>query len=355
MLGCSMQSQVIIYDPNWINPYGLELSTVIAASDHKVTLWCTENRIQAPPDVELISKLVLGRSATLPILRVLLRRLVEPLAVATSTPRPLPLIIIWTRDPWDAFVFGVRAAFGGKTIFVYHNPSSVRARGGLSGLMERFILKFTTLCVVHSSRLATASSVPKKKICVAAHPPYRFTTRNAKRRELPANDTKLPPVVAFLGALRQDKGVHYLVNIAKQINGPWTLRILGPDRLPSTTEAILHMSGVTCEYVGSGAGPSDDELIAGLTSADVMIAPYRSVTESGSIHMALSLQVPVLAYDSPGVSHIVHEKSMAPSARALGDLLARYLRDPWPTYTVRATRLHEQCVEDWRKILDSAS
>lgn len=350
-----MLNRVIIYDPNWINPYGLELSAVIAASGHKVILWCTENRIQAPPDVELISRLVLGRGAALPILQVLLRRFVEPLVVATSAPRRLPLVIIWTRDPWDAFVFGVRAAFGGKTIFVYHNPGSVRARGGLSGLMERFILKSTTLCVVHSSRLATASGVPKKKIRVAAHPPYRFTTRDAKRRELSTNDSKLIPVVAFLGALRRDKGVGDLVNIAKQINGPWTLRILGPDRLPSTTEAILHMSGVTCEHVGPGAGPSDEQLIDGLKSADVMIAPYRSVTESGSIHMALSLQVPVLAYNSPGVSHIVHERSMAPTPRALGDLLARYLRDPWPTYTVRATRLHEQCVEDWKRILDSSS
>lgn len=351
-MGSTKLNTVFIYDPNWINPYGLELAAVLGASDdYRVSLWCTENRTQAPTDVELRAKL-LGKRDSRPLPLVVLRRLLEPVVVATSARSRSPLILIWTRDPWDAFVFGIRAALGGKTIFVYHNPSSVRARGGLSGLMEKFILKVTTLCVVHSSRLAAVADAPQKKLRVAAHPPYRFTTRTAQPCAQKAIYSGLLPVVAFIGALRRDKGVDELVKIAKQMNRAWILRVLGPDRLSHATETSLRTSGVTCEYVGSGDGPTDGQLIAGLLSADVMIAPYHSVTESGSIHMALSLGVPVLAYESPGLSHIVNEQSMAPTPETFGTLLARYLVDPWPTYTGQAAKLHERCIDDWRTILD---
>ena len=354
-MGVVKTAPVIIYDPNWINPYGVELAAVIAGSNYEVSLWCTENRVQAPAGVKLLSKLVPGKRRSLSLPQVLLRRLLEPLAVAGSAPRDVPLILVWTRDAWDALVFLTRAALGGKTIFVYHNPTSVRGRGGLSGLMERFILRVSTASIVHSSRLAAAADAPKRRIQVAAHPPYGFTTRGTEPHTLLKGESDSAPVVAFLGALRQDKGVGDLVEIAKQIDAKWTLRILGPDRLPDAIEVALQESSVATEYVGSGAGPTDDQLITGLKSADVMIAPYSSVTESGSVHMALSLKVPVLAYESPGLSHIVNEQSMAATPLAFADLLARYFRDPWPTYTVQAFNLHEQCTEDWRRILDSSS
>ncbi|MFJ6355779.1 glycosyltransferase [Pseudarthrobacter oxydans] len=346
---------MIIYDPNWINPYGVELAAIIAASNFEVSLWCTENRVQAPAGVKMLSKLLPGRRKSLSLPKLLLRRLLEPLAVAGSAPRNVPLILVWTRDPWDAFVFLTRATLGGRTIFVYHNPTSVRDRGGLSGLMERLILRVSTVSIVHSSRLAAAADAPKRRVQVAAHPPYGFTTRGTEPHSLPLDQSGSGPVVAFLGALRQDKGVGDLVKIAKQIDAKWTLRILGPDRLSDDVEAALQESSVTTEYVGSGAGPTDDQLITGLKSADVMIAPYRSVTESGSVHMALSLKVPVLAYESPGLSHIVNEQSMAPTPLAFADLLTRYFQDPWPTYTGQAFNLHEQCTEDWRRVLDSSS
>lgn len=346
--------KVFIYDPNWINPYGLELAAIIGASGSYVHLWCTENRRHAPPNVRLHSKLI-GSRGSRPLGSVIFYRFIAPLIVILTTPRSAPLILVWTRDPWDAFVFGMRAALGGKTILIYHNPFSIRGRPGLSGRMEKFVLSFTTLCVVHSARLAAAAAadVDQKKIYVAAHPPYDFTTRSARSRAS-ENSSELP-LVAFVGALRHDKGSDDLVTIAEQTNTEWVLRILGPDRLPSPTETLLHNSGVMCEYIGDGGGPSDKQLIEGLLSADVMIAPYRSVTESGSVHMALSLRVPVLAYESPGLSHVLNDQSMAASPESFGHLLERYLETQWCTYTERATKLHSQCSRDWSAILGNSS
>lgn len=352
-MGIETKTPVTIYDPNWMNPYGLELASVLAGGQFEVCLWCTTNRVEAPVGVKLMRRLSYGKNASL--LRLISRRLFEPLSVVKSVPWRSPLILVWTRDPWDALVFGLRSALGGKTFFIYHNPKSIRNRGGLSGLMERFLLKVATACVVHSSRLALETGeANSRNICVAAHPPYKFTTRRVKLGSFTGHNAPVP-VVAFLGALRPDKGLGDLLEIASEATGPWTLRILGPDRIPEPTEVLLRTLGVTCEYVGSGCGPSDDQLVAGLRSADVMIAPYRSVTESGSIHMALSSGVSVLAYESPGVAHILNEKSMASTPKEFGALLGEYLEASWPTYRPEAMDIHEQCYKDWRDILDSSS
>jgi glycosyltransferase involved in cell wall biosynthesis len=350
-----IQKKVVIYDPNWINPYGVELSAVIAGSGYSVDLWCTENRFSGPSGVKLRPRLALGRRTRTGLVALAVRRLIGPLAVFGSSLGRSPLIVVWTRDPWDAFVFVVRALLGGKTIFIYHNPSSVRKRPGFAGLMERQLLRASNLCVVHSARLAAATAASPPRIRVAAHPPYSETTlRSSGHATRSISQAGALPVVAFVGGLREDKGAKDFVQIAAGSNTRWILRVLGPDRISDTTMSVLKENGVTCEHVGSGTGPSDAELISGLETADVMIAPYRSVTESGSIHMALSLRVPVLAYASPGVEHIVNSRSMAPSSEEFGQLLSRYLAEPWPTYTATARNLHQKCEQDWNEILNES-
>ncbi|WP_371706710.1 glycosyltransferase [Pseudarthrobacter sp. NIBRBAC000502772] len=344
---------VIVYDPNWINPYGIELASIIAAAGYEVDLWCTENRSFTPEGVKLHPKLV-GQRRHNSLLRLAVRRLIEPMRISTSAPRRSALIIVWTRNPWDALVFAIRALVGGKTIFIYHNPDTVRRRPGLPGVMERLLLRVSTLCVVHSSRLRASANASANTIRIAAHPPYSVTTRRPRRAAGTGNLKNAVPVVAFVGALRHDKGVNDLVGIAERVMRPFVLRILGPERIPASTSELLRATGATCEYVGSAGGPTDDELINGLESADVMIAPYRSVTESGSIHMALSIRVPVLAYESPGVAHIINAASTAPTRKEFGDLLAKYLDVPWQTYTPDAFDLHKRCITDWRRILNEA-
>ncbi|WP_139184476.1 hypothetical protein [Arthrobacter sp. ok909] len=118
--------------------------------------------------------------------------------------------------------------------------------------------------------------------------------------------------------------------------------------------ALLEENGVICEHIGAGSGPSDEELLAGLSAADLMMAPYNSVTESGSIHLALSTNVPVLGYESEGVRHIINADSMAPNAERFGKLLSRYFEKPWPTFTPQAINLHQKCKMDWFRILNES-
>ncbi len=345
-------SDVVIYDPNWINPYGLELSSVIASCGYRVDLWCVENRSDAPGGVRLRSRLAIGRGRGASGRAILRRRLLGPLETICSVRFSQPLIVVWIRDPWDAFLFCARALVGGKTIFIHHNPISARRRRGLAGGLERILLRLSDISVVHSHRLATAAAKSTARVRVAAHPPYRETTRNVNRSEPHPRIAAEDPVVAFVGALRADKGADEILPIAVNAASCWTLRVLGPDAIPTATAERLSTNGVNCEHIGSGAGPTDQELLEGLTTADVMIAPYNSVTESGSLHLALSLNLPVLGYDSDGVRHIINGDSLAPDAEKFGRLLAAFFERPWPTYTRQATELHDKCAEDWKGILN---
>jgi glycosyltransferase involved in cell wall biosynthesis len=345
------RTKVAIYDPNWMNPYGVELSSIIAEAGFDVDFWCTSNRKAVARGVRRWPRLALNRRQTPSTLTLAVQRVLAPLSVVRNTSRRTPLIVVWTRDPWDALVFTARALSGGKVVFIYHNPPSIRERGGWAGLAERILVRTSDMCVVHTNRLANASRPLARSVRVAAHPPYRETCRAAAVQviETPAK-TKLP-TVGFVGALRADKGADKLVSIAESSGTEWILRVLGPDVIPSVTEGLLRDRGVTCEHIGSDTGPSDEELVHGLASVDIMLAPYTSVTESGSIHLALSMGVPVLAFESEGVSHIINARSLAPDSDALGRLVGRFFDEPWPTFTPDAMNLPEKCRMDWLGIL----
>lgn len=345
-------AKVVIYDPNWINPYGLELSSVIAECGNKVEIWCTRNRTEAPPGVVGRPRLPLGRNTRSGVIPLAIRRFFAPLEMVLSTSLSTPIVVVWTKDPWDAIVLAARSLIGGKTICIYHNPSSIRRRGGLSGKAERGLLRVANICIVHSGRLADAAAEVSDHIRIAAHPPYRETTRGAQKDRAAHVATPAGPIVAYVGALRADKGADDILPIAESAGSGWVLRILGPDTLSVETVERLMESGVCCEHVGSGSGPSDEELISGLAASSVMIAPYSSVTESGSLHLALSMKVPVLGYESDGVRHILNTHSMARDAATFGRLLNRYLHRSWPTYTDEAANLHSRCKADWIEILN---
>lgn len=236
---------------------------------------------------------------------------------------------------------------------IYHNPAAVRGRGGLPGRLERLLAGRSHACVVHSAWLQSKLDSKSRNVWVAPHPPYAETTKGYARKATATRAVQSSPVVAFVGAMRADKGSMDLIDIAKAVEGNWTLRVLGPDRLPQAMEERLSEYGVTCEYPSAGKVPTDEELIRGLLGSDLMIAPYRSVTESGSVHMAFGLNVAVLAYYSEGLVRIVNEKSLALSPEALGRLISAYFADPWNTFTSDARHLEGECAEKWGALLDA--
>lgn len=340
---------IVIYDPNHLNSYGSELAGIFMEGGRSVRHYISEQRSlglkEAPAsDRVLLPGVFSHRSRTL---RHLFRRVVTPIEVAFSQGRKRPIVVVWTRDPWDTMCMIGRTLFGGLIYFVYHNPPSVRRRRGLAGFLEMQLSKRSHV-IVHSEWLANCLPPGVKTHTVLPHPPYSAVARYSRIMEVNSTETSAVPSVAFIGALRADKGVADLPKISRSSNAKWRLVVVGdPDGI---AELKLSMpSGSDRQVVPAvyGRPPSDDEMVEALKKCTVVIAPYRQVSESGSIHFAYALASQVLAYDSEGTRLLLAKKSRVSGPEQLGRLIDDYMRSPWETFNHSFSSTESNASKAW--------
>lgn len=332
---------VVLYDPNGVNPYGLETARIIAEVGRRpILLRPSDSPRSAPPGVQVEPVLQPGGSG---LLRRSWFRLTGPLR-ALAIARRSPLVVVWTKGLWDALVMTCRARLIGSTWFVLHNPPQIRRRTGAGGIGERLLARSAVVCV-HSEAMAQTLGADAR-VRVISHPSYRWT---ARRAPTPA---ARPMRVALVGSLRQDKGVADLRSIAEASGGGWDLVVAGPDRLPDEVCADLVSAGVQVTNSSGGTTMDEDQLNALVSSATVVLAPYRSVTESGSVLLAQTLGVAVLGYDCPSFRDKLTPGSIADGPAELGLLLRDFLTDPWPTFTRPLDDIDSHCENSWRSALE---
>lgn len=344
----SIPSRVVVYDPNHLNPYGMEVAEILTESVNQVEFWGTSTRSYPPSRHFRVQGLLSGPSTEITS-KVICRRILEPVRVIRSAGLDTPLVLIWIRDPWDCMLFLWRSLRGGRTLFVCHNPEQIRPRRGFVGWLERRLMQRSTVCV-HSPWMADLVRPRSREVVVTPHPPYSFASRGGDRVH-PQRQPDPRPRVALLGALREDKGSQDLADIARASRGGWILRIVGPSMLSPTIAAELLSLGVEQEYATLGRAPTDLEVHDALLASDVVIAPYRRVTESGSVLLALSLGVPVLGYRSHALDRVVTESSLASDAGGLGSILATFLKVPWETFRVTPAEIASESGEGWKNAL----
>lgn len=347
---------ITVYEPNDENPYGVEVAAVLAEFSSCIDLWVTRGRaVPDTPHVHVQGRLggSVGRVRTIkPRLGASIRRFTGPLLLVLTTSHRIPLVVVWTRDAWDALLFFLRSKFGGRTFFVYHDPSSMRRRDGVGGWAERILVR-EAVVLVHSEAIATEARRETSNVEVVSHPPYTLAQVAIRERShnTEVRDVSRSPRVAFVGSFRADKRPKDLLLIADRLQMVWTLEVLGRSKYAPEQEERFRASGVICHYPPT-KGLSDEELVNRLAMCDLMLAPYESVTESGSVIMAITLGVPVLGYQSPGLTRLLTEKSLATSAEELADLLREFLQRPWQTHRMSSAELRDQAVADWRRVLE---
>ncbi|MCP2032150.1 glycosyltransferase involved in cell wall biosynthesis [Okibacterium sp. HSC-33S16] len=186
-------------------------------------------------------------------------------------------------------------------------------------------------------------------VVVTPHPPFSFAAE-ATPSVVPPTDVQ-PKQVTMVGGLRPDKGSIDLPAIARASGGGWTLLIAGPDVLTVEVAEAVRDAGVNIKYATDSMPPTDDELRAAMKGSRVMLAPYRLVTESGSVLLALSLEVPVLGYFSTALSRVVAESALAESPEELGQKLKRFLKEPWETFRLSPAQLALESRQGWEAAL----
>lgn len=123
-------------------------------------------------------------------------------------------------------------------------------------------------------------------------------------------------VACAVGFIRSYKGYGLLSETLALIKRP-DFRLLVVGQLVDQTEqAVLDKLATDARADLRIGYASDDGLITAITASDVMLLPHAAGSDSGSLHMARALSVPVLASDAPQLSSVV-------AATGAGRVLAR--------------------------------
>ncbi|PZF13061.1 glycosyltransferase [Curtobacterium sp. MCLR17_034] len=98
---------------------------------------------------------------------------------------------------------------------------------------------------------------------------------------------------------------------------------------------------------------SDEDIVSALLESVVVVAPYKTVTESGSIRLATAVGVPVVAYDTEGVREILPGDQLANDVASLSKLVEERLVDPTlPSGQLNLSVQFQRAVAAWERIFD---
>lgn len=110
---------------------------------------------------------------------------------------------------------------------------------------------------------------------------------------------RVPGRVVFVGRIRRYKGVETLIEAFREVDDPGlSLHVAG---LPSSEDLVETINGLVgddtristrLEYV------DDETFVEAVTSAELVVLPYRHMHNSGTVLAALSLDRPVLVPDT---------------------------------------------------------
>ncbi|MGA6128274.1 MULTISPECIES: glycosyltransferase [unclassified Microbacterium] len=344
-------SRVHIYDPNVLNPYGFELARTLVEGGEDVTLWTSRaqpSRPVASGALQVKRVLAADRSAGVSLVKAVVERLWGIVRLVASARRTDVVVVAWTRDCWDTGLLLLRTLAGGRIVTVYHNPRQIRPRSGLVGWLEQRLLK-RGIAVVHSAWLKQVVQADLPHVRVATHPPY--LTMRRFRADRVADE----PTFIYVGALRPDKGSAALLELGEEARRSWTLQFVGAGAAADAFASQMRPP-IRVVNLPEHARPSDEILAHELSAAWALVAPYDSVTTSGTMVLAATLGVPVVTFDSPALEGL--PSRLVRSAETVREL-AEIVDDLATEVTPRVDDdelpgwLH-RCREEWRAVIKSA-
>jgi glycosyltransferase involved in cell wall biosynthesis len=301
----SSRPDIVLYDSNSLNPYGAELAEVLRSEGHQVTRWCAWD--DPFPSGGKRPYLEAGRQRV-GLTRAVLSRWGGPWLFALfHIASGRRIVFLWTNGLRDLLVVKLLVMARRHVAFVDHNPIPARAPIGIQGrLLAAMRLDPRIGRLVHGAHLA--SGVNDFAPVVVGHPSYA--------RWAALNDVEHVPMTGhclralFLGVIRQDKGSAELPALVRElVSLGMHVTIAGRGDLRGEEWNDLR-SNDCVRVVGGGRHVSDAEIAQALRESSVLVAPYRDVTMSGSVLMALSAGLPVAAYWSTGLSTVLPDDFM---------------------------------------------
>ena len=131
------------------------------------------------------------------------------------------------------------------------------------------------------------------------------------------------------------------------------LVLMGPGRLPRQVEDMLQPGG-GARRAGKGGFVPDREFIETIRGADLLVAPYRDVTQSGSATLAMTVGTPIIGYASGGLLDLLSPQSLVPEGDAvkLAERVSSFLDGGWDSYISSPNELYQECLAAWATLLE---
>ena len=347
---------MIVYDPNSVNPYGIELADTLGSAGIPCRGYVHPDLrdLTGPGEHPLWPAWVGRLPDTVPgkvVRHAALAVRVTGLSLRALARRET-VVAVWTRSPADRIPLLLAARLGMPLVLVHHNPPGTRA--GAVSRWEALLAQAATANVTHEERLRERLARTAPRTAVVLHPPYRRWARTYLR---PAPRPGGGADLLFIGQFRPDKGLDELAAILPSVaTRPLTLTLAGKGEVLERLAAVCAEHGVGLEVVGGSAPATDPELAAALARADLVVAPYLAPTQSGSLILALTAGVPAAAYAGGALDTLLRPRYLVPPgaherfAAVVDDVLAGGAE----TYLTSAEEMAAGSAASWTALLGDA-
>jgi len=258
----------------------------------------------------------------------------------------------WRRG-WQALLAAVRRPLvvtiheiDDRARGVYHLPAPLELAYKRWHNRAAFVHPAIDAWIVHSrpTRDALAAlGVPDERLHYWRHPVETHVAplpdRDAARERFEAADRR---VLTILGFIARRKGYDLALDALAQLPNDVMLLVAGGEHAADRSGSLAWLKARVAE---AGLGRrvritgylADEDLLQAVAASDLILAPFREVSGSGSLALAMARGMPVLAADLPALADITClERFPAGDAPALAAAVERLLASPERLNEMRA-------------------
>ncbi|MGC0365729.1 hypothetical protein ABH922_003713 [Rhodococcus sp. 27YEA15] len=340
-----MSDRIAVWDPNPFNPYGVEVARVISESSEHVRRFGRRGQRIASDNftsTALLPPAAAGsRSVSLRV-RYLLALVGFSLYVLVR--RPL-VVVCWMNTEAEQTMIRTLQRLRCRTLVVVHNPIAGRDEADDYPL-TRAIRSAATAVLIHDDVLR--GGLPGyENIVVAAHPAYLAWA--ASTADWCAADRTAGLSALYLGSARVDKGFDLVPRLAGDLRRHDCELACAIGRLTADENLLLERADNVTVLTQVGVHMSDPDVRRYMETSSVLVAPYRDVTASGTVLMALTVGLPVAAFESPVLLGTLDAENMAPvgDTRKLAERAVASSRTDRADLAARARRHDDLAQVQW--------
>jgi len=228
--------------------------------------------------------------------------------------RPDVVVLQWWTTFWAPawLVLGgvLRLLARRPLVFICHNVLPHEARPW-DAWLARLVLGLGTRIIVQSSaeRDRLSALLPDAQVAIVPHPVYDMFAAERVPRVEARRQLNLPvegPILLAFGIVREYKGLQDVLTALPMVReqlGNVTLVVAGEfwdDKQPYLDQ--IERLGIADSVVIEDRYIPNEAVALYFSAADVLVAPYRRVTGSGTIQMARGFGVPVITTTCDGLT-----------------------------------------------------